>query len=60
MPMSGKEMCKLYMSEGYTLVKGGGKGSHWKLRKGKRTAIIPNHKELKKGLEQALKKGLKN
>jgi len=30
-----------------------------KLRKGKETAIIPNHKELKKGLERSLLKQLK-
>lgn len=56
MPLSGKEMRKLFYDAGYELVSGG-KGSHWKLKKkGKPTVIIPNHDELKKGLEHALRK----
>lgn len=55
MPISGKEMRKLFLRAGYEIVPGG-KGSHWKLRKGKKTVIIPEHKELKKGLEHALQK----
>ncbi len=56
MPLSGKEMMKLFLKAGYVLVPGG-KGSHMKLkRKGSPTVIIPNHKELKKGLECALHK----
>lgn len=58
MPLSGKEMTKLFLKNGYELVKGQGKGSHRKLRKGNRTVIIPDHKELKKGLERALLKQL--
>jgi predicted RNA binding protein YcfA (HicA-like mRNA interferase family) len=56
MPLSGKEMMKLFLKEGYELVPGG-KGSHLKLKKKDNpTVIIPNHKELKKGLECALRK----
>lgn len=56
-PISGKDMRKLFYDAGYELVSGGGKGSHWKLKKKSGpTVIIPNHKELKKGLEHALKK----
>ena len=59
MPISGKEMMKLFLKEGYVLV-AGGKGSHMKLKKeGNPTAIIPNHKELKKGTEHGLRKLLK-
>jgi len=55
-PMSGKEMRKLFERMGYELVKGG-KGSHMKLKKsGCPTVIIPDHKELSTGLEHALKK----
>ncbi len=59
MPISSKEMRELFIRQGYEIVPGGGKGSHWKLRKGNKTVIIPNHKELKKGLEHALRKKLK-
>ena len=49
-------MCKLFLRAGYEIVPGG-KGSHMKLKKkGFPTVIIPNHKELKKGLEHALRK----
>jgi len=34
MPISGKDMRKLFLHAGYVIVPGG-KGSHWKLRKGK-------------------------
>ena len=51
-------MIKLYEKHGYELVKGQGKGSHRKHRKGNKTVIIPDHKELKKGLERALLKQL--
>lgn len=57
MPMSGKDLRKLFYDAGYELIPGAGKGSHWKLRKkGGIVVIIPNHKELKKGTEHALKK----
>jgi predicted RNA binding protein YcfA (HicA-like mRNA interferase family) len=58
MPISGKDLCKLFLKAGYRLVQGG-KGSHMKLKKKNcPTIIIPNHKELKKGLEHALRKQL--
>lgn len=56
MPISGKEMRKLFVKTGYEIVQGG-KGSHWKLKKkGYPTVIIPDHKELKTGTEHALRK----
>lgn len=56
MPLSGKDLCKLFEKIGYTIVPGG-KGSHIKLKKKNcPTIIIPNHKELAKGLEHALLK----
>lgn len=58
MPLSGKEMAKLFQKKGFIEVKGQGKGSHMKLRKGNQTIIIPAHRELKKGLERALLKQL--
>lgn len=58
MPISGKDLCKLFLKKGYKIVPGG-KGSHIKLKKENcPTVIIPNHKELKKGLEHALRKML--
>lgn len=52
MPIRGNEMKKLFYDAGYELVPG-----HWKLKKkGCPTAIIPNHKELKKGTEHTLRK----
>ncbi len=60
MPLSGKEMRKLFYDAGYEVVPGGGKGSHWKMRKaGCLPVIIPNDKELAKGTEHALRKILK-
>jgi len=57
-PISGKDMCKLFQRAGYEIVPGG-KGSHIKLKKKNcPTIIVPNHKELKKGLEHALRKML--
>lgn len=56
-PISGKDLRKLFYDAGYELVPGSGKGSHWKLKKkGCATVTIPNHKELKKGTEHALRK----
>jgi len=58
-PISGKGMMKLFFEKGYELV-AGGKGSHLKIKKKDNpTVIIPNHKELKKGTEHALRKILK-
>lgn len=60
MPLSGKDMSKLFQKAGYEIVSGG-KGSHIKMKKsGCPTAIIPNHKELKTGTEHDLLKILKN
>ncbi len=58
-PISGEKMRKLFYQKGYELVPGGGKGSHWKLVKGNKTIIIPNHKELSTGMEHKLMKALK-
>lgn len=56
MPISGKDMCKLFQKAGYEIVPGG-KGSHMKLKKkGFPTVIIPHHKELKPGTEHSLRK----
>jgi predicted RNase H-like HicB family nuclease/DNA-binding XRE family transcriptional regulator len=41
---------------GHAEIKGGGKGSHVKLRKGNKTVIILQHKELKKGFRKGSKK----
>jgi predicted RNA binding protein YcfA (HicA-like mRNA interferase family) len=61
MPISGKDLVKLFLRYGYKIIKKQGKGSHIKLRKeGKSTVIIPDHKELSKGLEKALRKILGN
>jgi predicted RNA binding protein YcfA (HicA-like mRNA interferase family) len=55
-PISGKDLCKKFEKIGYKIVPGG-KGSHIKLKKKDcPTIIIPNHKELSKGLEHALMK----
>lgn len=60
MPISGKDLVKLFQKAGYRLVPGG-KGSHIKLKKpGHPTVIIPNHKELKQGTEFALRKILES
>ncbi len=59
MPISGKNMRKLFYESGYELVPGGGKGSHWKLKKkGCPTVTIPNDAELAKGTEHSLLKVL--
>ena len=58
MPISGKDLAKMFKKNGFEEIKGGGKGSHMKLRKGHKTVIIPAHKELKKGLERSLRKQL--
>lgn len=56
MPISGKDLVKLFERAGYEVVHGG-KGSHIKLKKpGCPTVIIPNHKELATGTEHALRK----
>lgn len=57
MPMSGKEMLRLFEKMGWKQVRQ--KGSHVILHKeGELPETIPMHKELKKGLERALLKRL--
>lgn len=56
MPISGRNMRKLFEEIGYVLV-AGGKGSHMKLKKKKcPTVTIPDHKELKPGTEHKPRK----
>ena len=54
MPLSGKEVLKLYEKKGWTMLRQ--KGSHVIVAKGAERETIPMHKELKKGLEQKLLK----
>jgi predicted RNA binding protein YcfA (HicA-like mRNA interferase family) len=54
--MSGKEMLKLFKQNGWIELRQ--KGSHVIMGKNSERETIPLHKELKKGLEQALKKRL--
>ena len=56
MPLSGKDMLRLYKKAGWKVISQ--KGSHVKVEKDSRREIIPMHKELKKGIEQALLKRL--
>lgn len=56
MPLSGKEMLKLYEQDGWRVLRQ--KGSHVIVGKGSLRAVIPMHRELKKGLEQQLLKFL--
>ncbi len=60
MPMSGMEMLKMYLKDGWKKVTKKSGTSHVKVRKGDHTEIIPMHKELKKGLESKLLKRLKD
>lgn len=59
MPLSGKEMLKKYLKQGWVVLRQN--GSHVIVGKGELRETIPMHKELKKGLEKALMKriGLK-
>jgi len=56
MPLSGDEMLRLFKRAGWKVISQ--KGSHVKVGKDTLREIIPMHKELKKGLEQALLKRL--
>ncbi len=56
MPMSGKDMLKLYEHRGWRQIRQ--KGSHVIVAKGTDRETIPMHRELKKGLERALLKRL--
>jgi predicted RNA binding protein YcfA (HicA-like mRNA interferase family) len=57
MPLSGKEMLKVYLADGWIILRQ--KGSHIIVGKDGKRQTIPMHKELKKGLEHALLKALK-
>jgi predicted RNA binding protein YcfA (HicA-like mRNA interferase family) len=56
MPLSGKEMLRLFKKAGWIEISQ--KGSHVKIGKNDLRETIPMHKELKKGLEQKLLKVL--
>ena len=56
MPMSGKQMLKLFIADGWERLRR--RGSHVVVGKGELRETIPMHKELKKGLESALLKRL--
>jgi predicted RNA binding protein YcfA (HicA-like mRNA interferase family) len=59
MPISGREMIKLFLKAGFHF--DSQRGSHIKLKKkGFRAVIIPNHKELAFGTEYSLRKLLKS
>jgi predicted RNA binding protein YcfA (HicA-like mRNA interferase family) len=55
MPLSGKKMIKLYLKNGWEIIRQS--GSHVQLRKNDRHQTIPSHsKDLGKGLEMKLLK----
>lgn len=56
MPMSGKEMKRLYEKNGWRELRQN--GSHVIMGKSEERETIPMHRELKKGLEKALLKRL--
>jgi predicted RNA binding protein YcfA (HicA-like mRNA interferase family) len=56
MPLSGKEMLRLFEERGWIVLRQ--KGSHVILGKGSERETIPMHRELKRGLEQKLLKRL--
>lgn len=56
MPLSGKEMKKLYEKAGWIELRQ--KGSHVIMGKNDQRETIPMHRELKKGLERKLLKRL--
>ena len=57
MPLSGKEMLKLYLKAGWTVLRQ--RGSHVMVSKDGQFETIPMHREIKKGLERSLLKRLK-
>jgi len=57
MPVSGKEMLKLFQKAGWKVLRT--KGSHVIIGKNSERETIPMHKELKKGLELYLLKKIK-
>lgn len=54
MPMSGKELLRLYEIDGWRVLRQ--RGSHVIVGKGNKRETIPMHRELKKGLERSLLK----
>jgi predicted RNA binding protein YcfA (HicA-like mRNA interferase family) len=54
MPMSGKDLRKLFEKQGWAFDRQS--GSHMIMKKDDKMASIPNHKELAKGTESALLK----
>jgi len=58
MPMSGKQMLRLFIADGWKRLRR--RGSHVVVGKASLRETIPMHKELKKGLESALLKRLSN
>lgn len=56
MPISGKEMVRLYERAGWVKIRQ--KGSHVRMKKNGKLETIPLHKELKKGTEADLLKRL--
>ena len=56
MPCSGKELEKEFRQQGWVFIRQ--RGSHVTLHKNGDAVVIPMHKELKKGLECALRKKL--
>ena len=56
MPKSGREMLRLYEKAGWALIRQ--RGSHMRVQKDDKFETIPNHKELKRGLESYLLKKL--
>ncbi|MGD9939512.1 MAG: type II toxin-antitoxin system HicA family toxin [Clostridia bacterium] len=57
MPLSGDEMLRLFKKAGWEVLSQ--RGSHVKVGKNTMREIIPMHRELKRGLERALLKRLK-
>jgi predicted RNA binding protein YcfA (HicA-like mRNA interferase family) len=57
MPLSGKEMLRLYERNGWIFLRQ--KGSHVMVEKGRETECIPMHKELRYGMEAKLLKHLR-
>ncbi len=56
MPMSGKEMLKLFLKDGWRVLRQ--KGSHVAVGKEGQVETIPMHRELAKGTERGLLKRL--
>ena len=57
MPMSGKDMLKLFLKDGWLILRQ--KGSHVAVGKNGEVETIPMHRELAKGTEHGLLKRLR-